>query len=334
MNKKWIYLLTGLLFLGGVAVVIYQRGGHSHREEAEISHYTCPMHPHVHEKEPGECPICHMKLVPVFKESDSSDMSDRSDGITISPDRQQTIGITTAKVGIKPAVREIQAPGRVAFDPELAVAQAEYLEIANGVPNLEPAAHNRLKLLGMGEEEVRELRRRNEPDPALTLPKEGGSVWIYAPLYGMDATTVKVGQTASMTFPGNEGVYEGIVRGISPVLDSTTRSARVRIEVPGVGGKVLPESFLNVSIKIDLGEQILVPKSSLVETGTRSLVFVVHDGTHFSAREVTAGPETAGERVIEEGLKEGEVVATSAVFLIDSESQLKAAVEGVGGHQH
>ncbi len=342
MNKR-ILIIAGLLaVLGGVVAFYLLRPTPTTEHEQAISHYTCPMHPHIHADKPGSCPICQMKLVPVYKEPPSSSplpsagegTPPQAAGVRVSPDRQQTIGVTTAPVVRKPAVREIRAPGRVAFDSELAVAQTEFLEISAGSLSLESAARDRLKLLGMGDEEIRELKQRDEPDPALTLPKEGGSVWIYAPLYGTDATTVKVGQTAIIILEGKSGIYEGTVRGISPVLDPMTRSARVRIEVPGAGGKILPESFLNVTLKVDLGEQLLVPKSALIETGTRSLVFVVHEGTHFAAREVTPGPDTAEERVILEGLKEGEIVATSAAFLIDSESQLKAAVSGTKEHSH
>ena len=342
MNKRMMIIAGLLVLLGGAAAFYWVRTTRTTEQEQAVSHYTCPMHPHIHADKPGPCPICQMKLVPVFKEPTSSSplpsagegTPPQAAGVRVSPERQQTIGVTTAVVERRSAVREIRAPGRVAYDADLAVAQTEFLEIAAGAPNLESAARDRLRLLGMGEEEIRELKQRDEPDPALTLPKEGGSVWVYAPLYGTDATTVKVGQTATILLEGKNGIYEGTVKGISPVLDPMTRSARARIEVPGAGGKILPESFLNVTLKIDLGEQLLVPKSALLESGTRSLVFVVHEGTHFAAREVTPGLDTTEERVIVEGLKEGEVVATGAAFLIDSESQLKAAVSGMGEHQH
>ncbi|MBI2066902.1 MAG: efflux RND transporter periplasmic adaptor subunit [Deltaproteobacteria bacterium] len=352
MNKQTIIIVGLLVILGGAATYYLLRPTETTKQEQAISHYTCPMHPQIHEEEEGECPICHMKLVPVYKESSSVSPlplacpepcrraeeggppeAGRVRGVTISPERQQMIGITTATVMRKPAVKEIRAPGRVAFDADLAVAQTEFLEIAAGSPDLESAARNRLNLLGMGKEEIQELKRRGEPDPALTLPRDGGPVWIYAPLYGTDTTEVKVGQRATMTLPQTGSIYEGVVRGISPVLDPMTRSTRARIEIAGAGGKISPESFLNVTLNLDLGEKLLVPKSAVIETGTRSLVFAVH-GSHFSAREVMTGSETADARVILEGLKEGEVVATSAAFLIDSESQLRAAVEGGGGDHH
>jgi len=335
MNKRILIIVGLLAIFGGAGAYYFLQPTGTTEQDRAISHYTCPMHPHVHEDKPGDCPICHMKLVPVYQEPSSvtPPSSEGEGGVTLSPDRQQMIGVTTAAVTRKSAIREIRAPGRVAFDPELAVAQTEFLEISAGAPDLESAARDRLRLLGMGDEEIRELKRREEPDPALTLPRDGGSVWIYVPLYGSDATNVRVGQTATLTLPRTDLIYEGTVRGISPVLDSMTRSARVRIEIPGAGGKILPETFLDVILKQDLGEQLLVPKSSVIETGARSLVFVVH-GSHFSAREVTPGPETTEERVIVNGLKEGETVAASAGFLIDSESQLKAAVAGFGTHEH
>ncbi|MBI2982225.1 MAG: hypothetical protein HYY44_08060 [Deltaproteobacteria bacterium] len=180
MNKKWLFLLTGLLVLGGAAAVVTQRWHHSHREEAEISHYTCPMHPHVHEKGPGECPICHMKLVPVYRDKEGG----ASQGLLIPLDRQERIGLTIGVVEKKEVIREIRSMGRVAFDPDLAMAQREYLEIANGVPSLKKAATDRLNLMGMTSDEIGQLEKRKATDPALLVPEPGGSVWVYLPLYG------------------------------------------------------------------------------------------------------------------------------------------------------
>ncbi len=331
MNKRFLAMIAlGLGILGGIA--FYKSCSKMTIEERGISHYTCPMHPHVHADKPGSCPICQMKLVPVFKESDQSDKSDRSDSLLISPDRQQIIGLKTTPALRKEVSQEIVAPGRVAFDPKLATAQAEFVEIARGVPSLKEAAVQRLTLMGMTKEEIRLLERRGKPDQALLLPQENGPVWVYAPIYSEEISSVQVGMKGSVI--AGQKSFEGVIKGIEPVLDPMTRSARARIEIPGAGGRITPETYVTVKILVPLGEQLVIPQSAVIETGTRNVVFIVHEGQHFSAREVKLGPQAQGDRVILEGLKEGEVVATSAAFLIDSESQLKAAVSGMGGHQH
>lgn len=327
---KTIALLLTLATFGTAGYLSYRHFSGARHEEQAI-YYTCPMHPHIHEDKPGECPICHMKLVPV--PSPPSPLPPGGEGgITIPPERQQLIGLKTAIVEKREFVKTIRSPARVAFDPDLAVAQAEYLEIARSVPSLYEASHQRLKLLGMSEMEIEELERRGEPDPALLLPNPGGIVWVYAPLYGPEWREVIVG--TNVTVRNESEIFEGTVRGVEPVADPITRSVRARIELSGAGGKILSESFLEALFKLPLGEKIVVPKSAVLETGSRAVVFVIQDGVRFTTRDVGLGSENEGERVILEGLKEGEIVAASAAFLIDSESRLKAAVSGMGGHQH
>ncbi|MBI1909026.1 MAG: efflux RND transporter periplasmic adaptor subunit [Deltaproteobacteria bacterium] len=310
----------------------------------QISHYTCPMHPHIHEDRPGNCPICSMRLVPVYKEISSINPllstgeggppeAGRVRGITISPERQQRVGIKTEIAARKNAVKEIRTFGRVAFDPDLAVAEREFIEISKNVPNLKAAAVSRLRLLGMSAEEIRDLEKRGTVSKSLYLPEKGDPVWIYATLYENEMALVQPGMEAAID-AGSDKKLKGIVRAVDPVVDPTTRSVRARVEVPGAGGEIKPESFVTVVLKIDLGEALLIPKSSVIDTGTRKVLFVVHDNLHFEAREVETGAETGEEQVILKGLSEGEKVVTSATFLVDSESQLKASVEGMGGHEH
>ena len=92
--------------------------------------------------------------------------------------------------------------------------------------------------------------------------------------------------------------------------------------------------FVTAILRRDLGQKLLVPASAVIDSGTRKLVFVVHDGQRFAPRDVTLGAETAGGYVVESGLAAGDVVATAALFLIDSESKLSAAAAGSAGHAH
>lgn len=310
--------------------------GGSQGEEAEISHYTCPMHPQIHEDHPGDCPICHMKLVPVYKEGASpQEKPSGGPSVIISPERQQLIGIKTTTVQKRAVTKEIRTVGRVAFDPELAVAQREYIEIARNVPSLKAAAQSRLRLLGMSEEEISDLNRRGGSRTNLYLPEPGESVWIYATLYQGEAELVKPGFEATISLPsGPDRTFTGTVRAVDPVIDPMTRSARARIEIPKAGGILRPDTYVNVSLKVDLGEAITVPKSAVIDTGTRQIAFIVHEDRHFQSRDIKIGSEVGNEIVVLDGIQEGEKVVSSATFLVDSESQLKAAVSGMGEHQH
>lgn len=330
--------------VGGTIVIIACRDAgapKSSSDREKISHYTCPMHPHIHADKPGECPICHMSLVPVYKDGNgSTDSAPTSDSkhegpsVKISTERQQTIGITTEPVKRRGLTKVIRTVGEVAYDPILAVAQKEFVEIVKNIPSLKKGAISRLKLMGMSDEEIKALGEKRKTDSSLYLPSKGGPMWVYAPLYRHEVPLVETGQKATLGLLATQERLEGIVRGIEPILNDMTRSAKARIEIKAASEQIRPGVFLDTRIEIPLGEKIAVPKSAVINTGTRQIVFVVHDGTHFQSREVAVGTETEDYWTVESGLEEGEIIATSSVFMIDSEAQLKAAVAGSGGHQH
>ena len=316
-----------------------------------ISHYTCPMHPQIRADRLGSCPICSMKLVPVYpkgpeshdghsaKEGSAFSLSESTrdpvvNGVVISPERQQLIGLRTVTVTRKPAFMSIRTSGRVAFDPELAVAIREYLSVRYD-GDLRSLAASRLRILGMGDEEIRRLPERGGMYENLYLPSPGGAVWIYANLYEQDMPFVRPEMLAEISVSHTSGrLLQGTVNSLSPVVDPKTRSIRARIYVPKSDVVFRPDSFVNVTIKADLGTVLVIPRAGLLDSGTKQIVFVVDEQNRFSARDVRVGPEAADDIVIVSGLKEGERVVGSAAFLVDAESNLKASVSGMEGHKH
>ncbi len=289
--------------------------------EKEILHWTCSMHQQIKQPGPGHCPICHMQLVPVYKESSSG--ASGAQGVQISADRQQMIGIKVTKVERKQAHAMIHTSGRVAFDPDLAVAVREFVQIARHDPALRSAAISRLKLLGMGNEEIARLETGAARGDDMFLPVVGGSVWVYATVYENEISAVRTGMGAEISSPSDtDRIFPGVVRSIAPVVDPVTRSIRVRIEVPGSGGILRPDAFVDVKLHANLGIGLVIPQSALVDTGMRQVVYV-KNGDRFEQREVRVKAEVEGGLLIERGLKEGETIVKGATFMVDSESQLR-----------
>lgn len=142
----------------------------------EISYYTCPMHPQIHKDGPGNCPICGMTLVPVYKHSHTEteiQNSNAASTISISAEKQQLIGLTTAIVSKKKISAHLLSPN--AFDTVLSVAQSEYVEILKNAPDLKKAARKRLKILGMSESAISELEnpKKNKNPSASANASEG-----------------------------------------------------------------------------------------------------------------------------------------------------------------
>jgi multidrug efflux pump subunit AcrA (membrane-fusion protein) len=345
-SRRFTIAITSLL-IAVIATTSFWLVLHDESDHAsDIACWTCPMHPQIKEDRPGQCPICHMDLVPVKKkppvaenktgestanteantEHDHSKMETESGSpgtVEVSIERQQLIGLKTAIVEEKELHTSIRTTGRVAFDPELAVAIREYLTIAAGDPGLRQYAITRLKMLGMGEEEIRTLPARRKEYESLYLQGGGNTTWVYAALYQNDLPLVKPGMKARIRLPGSgsEG-WEGTVRSVSPTVDPDTRNLQARIEVKNAAD-LKPDMYVNVSILSKAGRGLVIPRDALIDTGTEQLVYVVRNGTHFSPRRVRVGREADEGIVILSGLSAGEIVVASATFLIDSESRLR-----------
>ncbi|MGH8335890.1 MAG: efflux RND transporter periplasmic adaptor subunit, partial [Gammaproteobacteria bacterium] len=166
-----------------------------------------------------------------------------------------------------------------------------------------------------------------QPGTKLYSVADLSTVWVYAQVFQDDLGRVKVGDPASITvdsYPGR--TFLGRVSFIWPEVDQATRTARVRVEIPNSQRKLSLGMFVNVRIDLPLGRQLAIPASGVYRTGTRRIAFVDRGGGHFEPREVQVGPQDGDDLVVLKGLKAGERIATSANFLIDSESQLQAAL--------
>jgi membrane fusion protein, copper/silver efflux system len=148
-------------------------------------------------------------------------------------------------------------------------------------------------------------------------------LWLSARIYEQELGGVKIGQDAVATFPAFPGRdFRGRIQFIEPVLDPATRTVGVRIELPNPSGLLKPGMFANVRLQVDLGRGLAIPKSAVLDTGVRQVVYVRQGPNRFAGREVRLG-QSAGDLVqVVDGLSAGEQVVISAGFLIDSQSQL------------
>jgi multidrug efflux pump subunit AcrA (membrane-fusion protein) len=113
----------------------------------------------------------------------------------------------------------------------------------------------------------------------------------------------------------------------------TTRSVNVRLEFSNPDFSLKPGMYATMEFKVPLGRQLVVPREALIDTGTRQLVFLAKPDGYFEPREIKVGERLEDRVVVLAGLRPGDIIVTSGAFLIDSESQLSAAIEGMG-HQH
>jgi RND family efflux transporter MFP subunit len=166
-----------------------------------------------------------------------------------------------------------------------------------------------------------------QPDTRLYTVADLSTVWVLAQIFQNDLGRIKVGSPASLTvdsYPGR--VFRGRVDFIYPDVDMTTRTARGRLVFSNSQLTLSPGMFVNVSVDVNLGKQLAIPVSGVLQSGSRQIVFVDRGSGYLEPRKVQLGPQANDEYIVLEGLKAGERIVTSANFLIDSESQLQAAI--------
>jgi len=217
------------------------------------------------------------------------------------------------------------------------------------------AARTRLRLLGLGDAEIDALAKRGTPSESITFPSpasgfviekdvvEGASiqagmrlfriaaldrVWVEADVYEADLPHVRVGQAATVTLdylPGHS--YEAKVAYIYPSVDPTARTGKVRVELANKELELRPGMYANVSLASNPEPRVQVPAAAVVYTGPRRLVFVDLGDGRFRPQEIHVGSRADGMVEVLDGLKAGDQVATSGVFLIAAEARISTAAK-------
>jgi len=305
----------------------------------KILFYRNPMNPAVTSPVPMKDSM-GMDYVPVYEEQTSEA---KPSGVYISPERQQLIGVKKEEVRKRNLSGQILTVGRVAYDPALFTAQQEYLQalkssrpvskdelgyIVEQSAALIKNMKQKLLAMGMSDLEIEELGKRGRPQQNLYLPSsEDKNVWVYITIYEYEAGLVKTGtpvEVRAIAYPGQ--MFEGQVITITPILETATRTLKVRALVDNPENKLKLEMFVNVAVKYDLGEKLAVPEEAVMHAGTRDIVFVANANGYFESRTVTLGVKAQNYYEVLRGLTENEEVVTSGNFLIDSESKLNAVL--------
>jgi hypothetical protein len=313
-----------------------------------VLYWTDPMIPGYKSDKPGKSPM-GMDLIPVYGENAISVEASTAapEGyapILITPQKRQFIGVTTAPAQRRTLTKTIRTVGIVAHDPELYQAQEEFIqarwaweqaqggtlpEVTERAQRLVQSSRLRLRHLGLSEEMIDEVGTWTQPDHRLLLGG-AGQFWVYVSVYEYELPLIQQGQHVDIETSAVPGVmFSGTVRAIDPMLDPATRSVRVRVVVEDPQGVLKPEMFVNASIQVAAGEVLAIPEEAVFDTGTKKIVFVDKGEGLFEPRDVEVGVKAEGSYEITSGVAEGELVVTSGNFLIDSESRLKAALEGM-----
>jgi Cu(I)/Ag(I) efflux system membrane fusion protein len=170
-----------------------------------------------------------------------------------------------------------------------------------------------------------------DPSVELYTISDLSRVWLVADIYEYDVAAIHLGQTARLEVQGIAAPIEAKVAFIPPTFDEPTRTLKVRFDLANPAGKLRPGAFVTVTMNLPLGHGLAVPENAVLRTGTRAIVFVVHEN-HIMPREITLGPLVERLYRVDAGLSPGDIVATGAQFLLDSETRLRASSGSGAGH--
>jgi len=245
------------------------------------------------------------------------------------------------------------------YSPDLITAQRELIEARKykeSNPSFYRSTRSKLKLWDLSEKQIDAIEQQGKPIVYFDILspisgtvtrrdvsigdyiKEGSplfevvnlkKVWVMFDAYESDLPWINKGDTIRFTLQSIPGkTYTGTVTYIDPFINEKTRVAQVRVEMNNRDMKLKPEMFANGILQSKTAEnthQLLIPKTSVLWTGKRSVVYVKvpnRKSTSFVFREITLGPETGNYYVVAGGLNEGEVIASNGVFMIDASAQL------------
>lgn len=246
------------------------------------------------------------------------------------------------------------------YSPELVTAQEELLQAARireNQPELFEAAKEKLRNWRIGENQITQILNSGRPLERFPVTADVSGivteklvnlgdyvergmpiyqiadlseVWVLFDLYEGQIGWVEEGSKVEFTVRALPGeTFEGEITFVDPLLNSQSRVARARVEVDNSEGKLKPEMFVSGTVQTALGEansnELVVPKSAVLWTGTRSVVYVkenLGNNVGFTLREIVLGPALADAYIIEEGLEAGEEIVVNGTFTVDAAAQL------------
>lgn len=241
----------------------------------------------------------------------------------------------------------VYSPDLLATQNELILAERNHSELGR---TLADAARARLRLWDMTAADVERVVRTGQPQRDVTLhsPASGvvvtknvvagarvtpsdmlyeiadlSRVWLLADVYEADLPSIRVGMPAQVVAGGR--TLSGRVTFIGPVVAAQTRTASARVELDNRDGLLKPEMYADVLLEAGGGTALSVPDTAVLNTGTRSVVYVARDDGTYEPRDVQLGEKSNGYYAIRSGLAAGDRVVVDANFLMDSESRLRAS---------
>ena len=298
--------------------------------------YTCPMHPQVLSEKKESCAICGMHLVPVTPDRappSAGHLADRTT-VQVAPESAKLIGVRTTRVEKRPMVITVRSGAKAKIDPAFSNLLQQYRESSTdlrahvgpeptGYAPPSPATDvivQQLEAAGITKEDIQNIKRDG-------LPAELAErrMLLTISVQTQDGGLIQKGQRITATTPHFSATMNGVVRDVLPPYNPFNQPFVVTAELANPKGLLKRDMYVDAVIEVDLGSRLAIPADAVIHTGTRTVVYTPTSPDTFEPREIELGVKSENFYEVVSGLKEGDEVVAAGTFLLDSESQLRAA---------
>jgi hypothetical protein len=345
-KRRFNAIVTFLLFVFTTSWIAAEQNSPGQRL------YHCPMHPDYISKKAGTCPICGMQLVPAEGGDSHENEQQERVPVEIRPDQQRVLGMALSEVAGVPMERTIRITGHVSMAPPSRMPAPEDGVVQEIYQNPGPAGALRMKagepILSLSLPPDTMIVRAAGPLVLVSVPPPGfkaekgkdlcmyidlSKIFVLADVRSTDIPFMKTGLAAKATIAAYPGrTWSGNVVEASQQFDERMQTLKVKLQFPNDVPEVWQGMLANVEMADPIGTVLAIPESAVIEDGKKTVVFVARPGDIFEPREIQIGLRANSFAEVKEGLSPGERVVTSATFLLDSESRLRALVQTVKRH--
>jgi hypothetical protein len=311
--------------------------------------YHCPMHPDYISEKAGTCPICGMQLVAAEGGNWHENQAPERVPVEIRPDQQRVLGMALSEAVGMPMERTMRVNGHVSMAPPSRMPAPEGGVVQEIYQNLGPAGALRMKagepILSLSLPPDTMIVRAAGPLILISVPSPGfkaekgmdlymyidlSKIFVLVDVRSTDIPFIKTGLAAKATIASYPGrTWSGNVVDASQQFDERMQTLKVKLQFPNEVPEVWQGMLANVEMKDPIGTVLAIPESAVIEDGNETVVFVARPGDIFEPRAIQIGLRANSLAEIKRGLSPGERVVTSATFLLDSESRLRALVRAV-----
>jgi multidrug efflux pump subunit AcrA (membrane-fusion protein) len=310
------------------------------------------MHPDYVATKPGVCPICGMQLIPIANKFSTLGIRKERVSVELRPEQERILGIAVSEAAETPMKRTIRAVGRVSLSPPSRIAapcdgiveQVDQNPGAAGALRMQAGE----KILSIASSSENMIVNAPAPLVLLTVPQPGtqvaqgkelctfidlSTIFVLAEVKSGDIPFVRSGLAAKATIPTYPGkVWQGSMLEASQQFDERSQTLKVKFQFPNDQPQIWQGMLANIELESPIGQVLTIPESAVVADGENTIVFVERSPNIFDPRPIEIGFQDHSLVEVKQGLVRGERVVTSATFLLDSESRLRALVQAADRH--